>query len=242
MPAKSHRTIDRVTQILEIVSARPQGITLTELSREMQAPKSSIQGFVYGLLHTGFLEEHDRRYYLGPAPYVLTLRANRLPARTVAHSDLVDLHDRTGLSVLLGVKVGQHLVYVDEVGNTADLRFVTYSRRRRPILRTAAGKALLAFLDDRELHDVLAGHPDQEGVEPFLAEVDEIRERGYSINKRSPISGVTAVGAPVRDHEGHIVAAVALAGTAEDVADRIDELGHLLGEATVAWAERLTET
>ncbi|WP_019631453.1 IclR family transcriptional regulator [Actinomadura atramentaria] len=238
MPAKSHRTIDRVTRILEIVSARPQGMTLTELSREMDAPKSSIQGFVYGLVHTGFLEEHERRYFLGPAPYVLTLRANRLPARTVAHSDLVGLHERTGCSVLLGVKVGQNVVYVDEVGDTSGLQFVAYTRRHRPVLRTAAGKALLAFLDDRELHELLAVHPDQDGIGPFLAEVDEIRRTGFVINEQSPVEGVTAVAAPVRDRAGHVVAAVTLAGPVEENAHRRAELGAVLREATARWAGR----
>ena len=37
----------------------------------IQSPTSSAQGLVNGLVSTGFLIEDERRYRLGPAPYLL---------------------------------------------------------------------------------------------------------------------------------------------------------------------------
>jgi len=64
----NHRTVDRVTQILEEVTYRPR-ITFTGLARALQAPKSSVHGFVRGLLAKDWLYEDDKRFYLGPAIY-----------------------------------------------------------------------------------------------------------------------------------------------------------------------------
>ncbi len=43
MPARPHRTVDRVVQILDTVSLNPRGVTLAELATALEAAKSSVQ-------------------------------------------------------------------------------------------------------------------------------------------------------------------------------------------------------
>ena len=71
MPARPHRTVDRVTGILETVSLSPRGVTLAELAVALDAAKSSIQELTNGLLARGYLTEEDRRFHLGPGPFIL---------------------------------------------------------------------------------------------------------------------------------------------------------------------------
>lgn len=220
------------------MALRPDGCTLTELATELDAPKSSIQGFVNGLVYTGYLDEHDRRYLLGPAPYMLTLRANRMPARTVTHDDLVALNERSGCTVLLGVRVGQHVVYVDDAGDGMYLQFIARTRARRPLLETAAGQVLLAVLPEDELHRFLQRHPDHAAVERYLEALPEIRKTGIAVNESSPVTRTSAVARQVRDRAGHVVASVTLCGSPDEVLTRVDELSTLLREATDHWATR----
>src|SRR4029078_8654229 len=42
IPARPHRTVDRVIQILETVSLSPRGVTLAELAVALDAAKSSV--------------------------------------------------------------------------------------------------------------------------------------------------------------------------------------------------------
>src|SRR6185295_4181736 len=63
---QNHRTVDRVTQILEEVVYHP-GMSFAELVRALGAAKSSVHGFIRGLLAKGWLYEDDHRFYLGPA-------------------------------------------------------------------------------------------------------------------------------------------------------------------------------
>ena len=76
---QNHRTVDRVTRILEEVVYRP-GMTFGDLSHTVDAPKSSVHGFVSGLLAQGWLHEADGRFYLGPAVYALTLAGGHIRA------------------------------------------------------------------------------------------------------------------------------------------------------------------
>jgi DNA-binding IclR family transcriptional regulator len=239
VPARHHRTVDRVTQILELVSSRPEGMTLTELTRALDAPKSSILGFVNGLVATGYVEEIERRYTLGPGPYVLTLRANRGPAGTVTHGDLVALAEESGCSVLFGVRVGESVVYVDHIGDSARLLYVAQSRRRRPLLETAAGKVLLAEMDDESLYRYLDDHPRRDLVDDYLHNLANIRATGIAINPRSPESATGAIGCRVRDRHGRVIGAVVLAAI-DDVAAHEEPLIKLLIDTTERWASRDT--
>jgi IclR-like helix-turn-helix domain-containing protein len=71
--AKAHRTVSRVTAILEFV-AQWQGARTHELATALGAPKSSVFGLVRGLVSTGFLINDKGTYGLGPALGNLLLR------------------------------------------------------------------------------------------------------------------------------------------------------------------------
>src|SRR6478752_4943581 len=92
---QNHRTIDRVTRILEEVVYSP-GMTFAELARALDAPKSSVHGFIQGLIAAGWLHEDGRRYYLGPAAYALTMAPGNIRAGSVTDSDLWELHTASG--------------------------------------------------------------------------------------------------------------------------------------------------
>jgi IclR helix-turn-helix domain len=85
--AGGHQTVSRITQILEEVAARP-GLTYAELTRAAGAPKSSVYGFVRGLLTVSWLFEQDHRLYLGPACHSLALASGHLRPGTVSAADL----------------------------------------------------------------------------------------------------------------------------------------------------------
>jgi IclR helix-turn-helix domain len=57
MPARPHRTVDRVVQILDTMSLNPRGVTLAELATALEAAKSSVQELTNGLLARGYLIE-----------------------------------------------------------------------------------------------------------------------------------------------------------------------------------------
>ena len=146
---QNHRTVDRVTRILEEVVYSP-GMTFAELVRALGAPKSSVHGFIRGLLAKGWLHQEQHRFYLGPAVYGLTIASGHIRAGLVTQEDLAALHAEAGLPVSLGVQAGDHLIYVAEAGSDAVGRFDWQSNIRRSLLATAGGKALLAERRDVE--------------------------------------------------------------------------------------------
>ena len=97
------------TRIIEEVVYNP-GLTFSDLVRALGAAKSSVHGFIRGLLARGWLYEDNGRFYLGAAVYGLTLASGDIRAGGIKRSDLVALHQDSGAAVFVGVRAGDHLI------------------------------------------------------------------------------------------------------------------------------------
>lgn len=223
-----HRTIDRVTQIVEEVVYRP-GMTFTELVRALDAAKSTVHSFIQGLLAKGWLFETNGRFYLGPALYGLTLASGQVRAGSVSYDDLARLHDETGLAAFLGVRAGDHLIYVSEVGSDPVSGFDARTNIRRDLIKTAGGKALLAAATDSERMGYLRrlGPEFSDAVHTFLDAYPSIVKTGVATNSRR--NGMRcALAVVLHDDSGHPVASVTLVGPTDQVQPRMAELAALL--------------
>ena len=233
MPARPHRTVDRVIQILETVSLSPRGVTLTELATALDAAKTSVQELTNGLLARGYLIEEERRFHLGPGPFILASRANKLAALSLDHRFVAELANVLGCTVLVGVRVGDAIVFTDLVGEESpSLTFVARTRARRPLYTSAAGKTLLANVPEDEMYRLLdLASPDQAGeVRQFLAELPEIRARRLAFNRGVTLSDAFGVATPLLASDGSLIAAITAAIDASE-ADRLDEIGEQLKKA-----------
>ena len=240
MPARPHRTVDRVTDILETVSLSARGVTLAELAVALGAAKSSVQELTNGLLARGYLIEEDRRFHLGPGPFILAARANKLAALSLDHQFVAELGNVLGCTVLVGVRVGDAIVFTDHAGEESpSLTFVARTHARRPLYTSAAGKTLLANVPDHEMYRLLdlAG-PEQAGeVRQFLTEVPEIRSRRLAFNRGITLAEAFAVATPLLAPDGALIAAISAAVDASEV-DRLENIGEELKNAVAALGPR----
>ena len=236
MPARPHRTVDRVTGILETVSLSPRGVTLAELATALGAAKTSIQELTNGLLARGYLIEEEHRFHLGPGPFILASRANKLAALSLDHEIVAELGKALGCPVLVGVRVGDAMIFTDYTGQESpSLTFAARTHARRPLYTSAAGKILLANVPDDEMHRLLdlAG-PDQAGdVRQFLTELPEIRSRRLAFNRGVTIADAFVVATPLLARDGRLIAAISAAIDRSE-ADRLDDLGEELKKAVAA--------
>jgi DNA-binding IclR family transcriptional regulator len=235
---KNHRTVDRVTRILEEVVYNP-GMTFAELVRALDAAKSSVHGFIRGLLAKGWLYEEQHRFYLGPAVYGLTLASGHIRAGLVTHSDLVALHEETGVAAFLGVQAGDHLIYIAEAGSDHIAGFEARSNIRRTLLVTAGGKALLAAQPDAERESYLRRRSAEESdlVDKFLEEYEQIKRTriATNVNRTGTRFGIATT---VHNQSGEAVASITLVGPTADVQPRIEKLGKLLIRRVDSWSQR----
>jgi DNA-binding IclR family transcriptional regulator len=231
-----HRTVDRVAELLEAAVAHPDGATLTQLARWVDAPVSSVQKLIDGLVAVGYLDEAGRRYRLGPAPSVLSIRAGR-PAVSVRHGRLVELSDRLGLPVQLAVRVGEDAVWVDWAGADEAFDYALSSQVRRPLVDTAAGRVLFAHLPEAARRAVVArARPDDPAAAVALLETAErIRATGRETGRSGRLMpDAAAVAVPVREpgRDGpEVVAALSAVDRSGSLVGAAEETATVLHEA-----------
>ncbi|WP_031464474.1 IclR family transcriptional regulator [Sciscionella sediminilitoris] len=221
--AKEHRTVSRVTTILELAAAGPGGVRLSELAEQLGAPRSSIHGLVKGLVATGYLREEDGAYTIGPA--VGTLLAAATPSiEQAARPVMRRLGERFGETVMLAEPVGDSVVYTETVESTQMIRYSAPLRTRRPLYPTSSGKCVLAFARKRFRDNYLSAHvPDGEQRNRVEQELTEIAETGIAVNRGETMPDVYGIGVPVLVGE-RVLAVLATAGPSHRMAGRVDEI------------------
>jgi DNA-binding IclR family transcriptional regulator len=216
-PVKSaYRTLD----IFELLATEPHGLTVSEISDRLGLARSSTHGLVRTLHARGYLMQNGgRRFHLGARLIQLGLSVvDRLELRTAARGPLERLVAATHDTALLVVPDRGELLYVDKVlSDVRDVRTDPRVSSRSPLHCSSLGKALLAAVDDESVAVII----EMVGLEPvtkfsiadraeLLDDLARTRARGYSIDQQEALLGVWCVGAPVRDHTGHPIAAISL--------------------------------
>ena len=218
----SVKSAARTLDILELLAAEPQGLTLSRISDRLGIARSSAHGLVHTLLERGYLRHEDatrKTFRLGVRLIQLGLNVgDRLELRAAARPWLERLVSATHDTALLVVPDGGELLYVDKVvSDVCDVRTDPRSSARRPLNCTSVGKALLAALDDASVVEVVErfGLPRATvfsiaDATALRADLAATRRRGYAVDRQEAVPGVCCVGAPVRDYTGRPIAAISL--------------------------------
>ncbi|MFD2473539.1 IclR family transcriptional regulator [Amycolatopsis silviterrae] len=209
---REQRAIMRADRILDTVARARSPLTLTEVAAAVGAPVSTTQDLVDDLCRCGYLRKTDRRYRLGPRPHVLgVLAAQPGPPGGLDHDALQALSSDARVPIGLAALVGTQLLYLDHAGPRAprQLQRVADDHIPRPLLRTAAGRLLLAYADDADRERLLRLAADTPGAAAFTTELPAIRRERLARSDGLADPDIRAIALPVAEH-GTVVAAAVL--------------------------------
>lgn len=226
--AKEHRTVSRVTMILEHVAAERDGARLGDIAELLAAPKSSAFGLVKGLVATGYLREENGQYSIGPAISAL-LAPSRPSIESYVQPVMRTLQQRFNETVTLCVKVGSSVAYADSLESTHVIRYATPFRARRPLYPTSAGKCFLAYGSKSLRHNYLEGRFPEEKLQNILAELTEVKQTGLALNRGETLPDVSAVAAPLF-FNGQLTYCLSVAGPTSRISSQLDAIGRALKE------------
>lgn len=216
-----NRTVERTFNILQLIADRKRGITLQEIANEMEMAKSSVFVIVQSLLELNYistLRDNDKKYCLGIETFSLGMKyvdeMSLIKECSVHLQPIAEKYDKTAfVAVLNGTKIVYIYKYVGQNARLASCAIGT----RKEAYATSLGKAILAFLPQKEQSEIL----DQIQFKPLteftitskevlLEELRKTKERGYSVDLRELEDITSCCGAPVFDYTGKVIAAVSL--------------------------------
>jgi IclR family acetate operon transcriptional repressor len=223
-----HRTAGRVLDILECLAMAPQGSALRDLSRILDAPKSSLLPLLRTLVGRGYASrDANGLYRLGAM--VLQLGSGSLDGmdlRDIARPLLAALTQRTGESTILATLTSDEhsVVYIDKVEGTHRIRATASVGETRPLHSTSSGKVLLAWMPKEQREAVIRSLRLTRLTEYTIttkaalrAELDRVHREGVCINADQSVVGHCTVAAPILDRDGHAVAACVLSAPKERI-------------------------
>jgi DNA-binding IclR family transcriptional regulator len=226
------------------------GMGVAEVARQLGVAPSTAHRLLAMLRHHGFAVQDGRRHYhLGPVFEQVT-RGGR-PGRelnTVMRPHLDALRKQLQETVHLVVLQGTAVRFLECSEATHALRVGTRAGMMLPAHCTSGGKALLAQLTAGQVEALYAhGLPEIYGpavtdVPALQRQLAGVRRRGYAINQEESERGITGVGVCLRDTQGRVHGAVAVAmPTVRCPNTRIPEVGRILRTAADGIAGELCD-
>ncbi len=223
----SFEMLGRAVSLMEHVAAAADPVGVSALARRTGMPKSSAFRLLTTLTALDMVDHTPNGYRPGPAlRHLAGLLHEHLPfdLRRLAMPYLIELYERTGDAVTLGVLDHAEMVVLESIRNH---RHSALAERpeRSPAHSSAIGKLLLARDAAAPARaaptgalDTRAGRAGEQRA--LSAEFARIRQTGIAFSGQQHPPGIHEVALPVLDRDGP-VAAVARsrpAGVAFDVA------------------------
>lgn len=202
-----HRSTLRVLTILRLLARHEGGMTLSELGRELGAPKSSVYPIIHTMADQGFVEldETSSRYSIGLKTYLVGMsydsggRAMRIV--TDAMHAVVDACNET---CQLGVLEDGRALYVAKVDSTEAISLKSDVGKSLPLYCTAIGKALVSEMPLDDVHRLVGDRFERltkatvTSFDELARQLGQVRETGIARDAGEITEEVDCLAVPIK--------------------------------------------
>ena len=208
--------------VLEAVAECEHDIGLAELAERVGFNKTNTWRLAHTLVELGYVEQDPRTRNFRPAARTLALGYAYFDGLDLKQLSLPFLHqlfERHNETVILAVRNGDHLIYIDRLNSSQIVAVNRNVGARLPLYCTSLGRALISEMPDSWIEQYIqkiAGDSktrkdDLASLKKLRRNLSETRQRGYALNDQELVKGLRAVASPIRDGTSEIVAGVCLA-------------------------------
>ncbi len=207
--------------VMELLAMNAKGMGITDISRETGLNKSTVYRIVAALHTKDYVlkDEKTRQYRLGLKVLQLSNAIiDSLELRDIANPEMISLATDSRETVHLISLDGDEGVYIDKIDTTESIGLLSRIGKRLGLYSTASGKVMLAFSDAEFLQEYLRSTyltPMTPTTivdnQQLMFHLDEIRRRGYALDREENRVGIICVAAPILQ-SGKPIAAISVSG------------------------------
>ncbi|WP_323174499.1 IclR family transcriptional regulator [Natrialba sp. PRR66] len=220
------RTVGRTFEILEIIQEL-DGAGVSEIAARVDIGKSAVHNHLTTLENYEYVDKDGDEYHIGLSFLGLGAYArNRTPIYDTAQSQVDELADETGELVNLLVEKNGKGIYLYQSKGENAVELDTHEGKRVRLHCTGLGKAILAFRSDETVDEIIAdqGLPELTPQtitdrDTFDAELEEIRDQRYAVDREERLNGLRCIAAPITDDSDRSIAAISVACPVHRVGD-----------------------
>lgn len=243
------QSLARGLEILEFLGDTGGEASIADVAEHTGLNRATARRLLLTLDQLGYLAHIRRNYRLTP-------RALQLGYRYLAGlgiSDLVadhldDLAAKLGEAVSLSVRDGDEIVYVARARLEKVMTVALSVGARLPVWTTSMGRVLLSELSDEKIRELYGSTRalgastarTKTAIEDIIAEVAQVRQRGYGLVDQELEWGLRSVAVPVLRSGGVFSALnVATANVSEDTEQTTERVLPALRETAEALSQIL---
>jgi DNA-binding IclR family transcriptional regulator len=239
---KSSPSIERALAIMETLDLSRRTMTIAELGRRLNIPRSTAHVITLTLERCGYLtrDVSQQKYQLSVKAFHLG-RANAPATKlaTAAFHPMRYLSTTTQLTSHLAVLDQDQVTYVQKIPGSVPTD--THIGRRTNLHCTAVGKALLSYAPKAYQHKILTDAPFARYTRNTITSPSQLREelakiavQGYAVNNQEEKLEVRCLAVPIFSSRGSLVAALSISGavsfTTDWMSNRLELLRRIGGK------------
>lgn len=212
--------LDKTFKIIFFLEESKTAVGLTEISRKTEINKATCYRILqtlttYNIIETG---EQPGTYQLGIGLLKLGETVQRrINVREIALPYLKELTNNTDITSYLCILHHDKSLCVERIeGSHAKILLLNVGDEW-PLHIGGAPRAMLAYLEEEKIEDILSNIEDTEHTEhasnvpsDYQSILQSVRETGYNTSYDDVLSGISSIGAPIFNQIGDVVAAVSL--------------------------------
>jgi DNA-binding IclR family transcriptional regulator len=215
-------SLERGLKILEILVKSRAGLSLSQITRQLGLPKSSVHCLLRTFENAGYVYRDATcgKYRVSLSICDLARQAlQNISLRDQARQPLHRLAERTGLTVHMAVLEQGSCVLVEKVTPPGVSRTATWLGKQLALHCTAVGKVLLAYSTEADAEQLITNqgfirYNDNTicSVRQLKSELETIRLRGYALDDEEEEIGIRCLGAPIFNDHQQAIAALSIVG------------------------------
>lgn len=231
------KVLEKAFDIIEIISRESGGLSLSEIARVSGFNKSTAYRILQTMVERRYVVRDDKgSYRIGDKLMEInSAYISRLELHTESRPYLWQLSNRLHLSAILAVFTDHTSILVDKMEYVHDYSNYKEIGSRPPVYCTAHGKLMLSCLSSGELEQAIGSmrfvsytintHCSREAL---LADLKQIRQRGYAVDNEEHEYNQRCIATPIFDYRGEAIAALTVSGTCMQI--NKDNIASIAGE------------
>lgn len=201
-----HKPTKRVLDILTYIANTQKGSNLTEISLELNIPKSTISPILKTLLELKFIQQdkENLKYIIG----IKSFKVGNSFLDNISIMDVIKSHMRNIVKQCneicqLGFLEGKDVVYIAKVDPAQPIKLSSSVGKTLPANCTALGKILLSSLSNEELKELYAkGLPSLtkksiNNIETLIKQINDIRKSNFAYETGESNSQIQCLAVPI---------------------------------------------
>lgn len=227
-----------------------RSIAFADLARSLPFARTTVHRILYSLEKLGYVEKDElkSRYHLAAKFFELTSPAvNFRRLQSISKPIMQQLLLRFGETINLGVIEDEQVVYIDVLQSPSALRIAATPGERNPVHCTALGKAMIAFLPEREVEAVLSHQPLIRRTPKTITQrkhliehLASVREQAIALDMEENLGGVVCAAAPIFDQNARVIAGISISGPTSRMLPKLSQVKQEIRSSAAALSRMLS--